>query len=186
MGEAQDWGTGLPLKADMLGRMNRLEVHHAYPKAKLYEQDHARAEVNALANLCFLTKETNLSISDRLPEEYFPQVEATHPGALASQWIPMDPALWKIERYLEFLDARRDHHRQQDLAAAHGKQSVAQDHRRGEIQRRYADRRNQNSRRRLITPSPKIGHDSQGRLICLYAQKCITIMRTEHIPSLDH
>ena len=107
MGEAQDWGTGLPLKADMLGRMNRLEVHHAYSKAKLYEQDHARAEVNALANFCFLTKETNLSISDRLPEEYFPQVEATHPGALASQWIPMDPALWKIERYLEFLDARR-------------------------------------------------------------------------------
>ena len=54
-----------------------------------------------------------------------------------------------------------DHHRQQDLAAAHGKQSVAQDHRRCEIQRRYADRRNQNSRRRLITPSPKIGHNSR-------------------------
>ena len=53
-----------------------------------------------------------------------------------------------------------DHHRQQDLAAAHGKQSVAQGHRRCEIQRRYADRRNQNSRRRLITPSPKIGHNS--------------------------
>ena len=28
------------------------------------------------------------------------------------------------------------------------------------FQRRYADRRNQNSRRRLITPSPKIGHNS--------------------------
>ena len=54
-----------------------------------------------------------------------------------------------------------DHHRQQDLAAAHGKQSVAQGHRRCEIQRRCADRRNQNSRRRLITPSPKIGHTSR-------------------------
>ena len=62
---------------------------------------------NEVANFCFLTKGTNLSISDRLPEEYFPQVEATHPGALASQWIPMDPALWKIERYPDFLDARR-------------------------------------------------------------------------------
>ena len=46
------------------------------------------------------------------------------------------------------------------MAEAHGKQSVAQGHRRCEIQRRYADRRNQNSRRRLITPSPKIGHNS--------------------------
>ena len=107
MGEAWDWGTGLPLKAEMLGKMSSLEVHHIYPKAKLYEQGHTRAEVNALANFCFLTKETNLSISDRLPEEYFPQVEATHPGALASQWIPMDAGLWKIKRYPEFLDARR-------------------------------------------------------------------------------
>ena len=77
MGEARDWGTGLPLKADMLGKMSRLEVHHIYPKARLYEHGHTRAEVNALANFCFLTKETNLSISDRFPDEYFPRVEAT-------------------------------------------------------------------------------------------------------------
>ena len=108
MGEARDWDTGgLPLKAHMLGKMSRLEVHHIYPKAKLYEKGYTRAEVNALANFCFLTKETNLSISDRLPEEYFPQVEAAYPGALASQWIPMDRALWKIDRYADFLHARR-------------------------------------------------------------------------------
>lgn len=53
------------------------------------------------------TKDTNLNISDRLPEDYFPEVEAKHPGALASQWIPMDPALWKIEHYLDFLEARK-------------------------------------------------------------------------------
>ena len=58
--------------------------------------------MNALANFCFLTKDTNLDISDRLPEEYFPEVEAAHPGALASQWIPTDPALWKIERFRDF------------------------------------------------------------------------------------
>ena len=33
MGEASDWGTGLPLKANMLGKMSRLEVHHIFPKA---------------------------------------------------------------------------------------------------------------------------------------------------------
>ena len=107
MGEASDWGTGLPLKANMLGRMSRLEVHHIFPKAQLYKREYRRPEVNALANFCFLTKDTNLNISDRLPEDYFPEVEAKHPGALASQWIPMDPALWKIDRYLDFLEARK-------------------------------------------------------------------------------
>jgi hypothetical protein len=30
-----------------------------------------------------------------------------HPGALASLWIPMDPQLWKIEDFRDFLDARK-------------------------------------------------------------------------------
>ena len=107
MGGARDWGTGLPLKANLLGKMSRLEVHHIFPKAKLYKHKFKRPEVNALANFCFLTKDTNLSISDRLPEVYFPEVESAHPGALASQWIPTDPSLWKIENYRDFLEARK-------------------------------------------------------------------------------
>ena len=107
MGEARDWGTGLPLKASLLGKMSRLEVHHIFPKAQLYKRKHKRPEVNALANFCFLTKDTNLNISDRLPEEYFPEIEEDHPGALASQWIPTDPALWKIENFRDFLEARK-------------------------------------------------------------------------------
>jgi hypothetical protein len=107
MGEARDWGTGLPLKNNLLGTMNRLEVHHIFPKAQLYSRGFRRPEVNALANYCFQTKDTNLSISDRLPEEYFPEIETRHPGALSSQWIPMDERLWKIENYLDFLEARK-------------------------------------------------------------------------------
>jgi hypothetical protein len=107
MGAARDWGTGLPLKAGMLGKMSRLEVHHIFPKAQLYKRNVRKSEVNALANFCFLTKDTNLDIRDRLPEKYFPEIEAAHPGALASQWIPMDEALWKIERFPDFLEARK-------------------------------------------------------------------------------
>jgi hypothetical protein len=107
MGSSCDWGTGLPLKASLLGRMSRLEVHHIFPKAQLYKRHYKRPEVNALANFCFLTKDTNLHITDRLPEEYFPKTEAAHKGALASQWIPEDPALWKIERFRDFLEARK-------------------------------------------------------------------------------
>ena len=107
MGEARDWGTGLPLKANLLGKMSKLEVHHIFPKAQLYRRNYARPEVNALGNFCFLTKTTNLSISDRLPQDYFPEIESAHPGALASQWIPMDEALWKIENFRDFLEARK-------------------------------------------------------------------------------
>lgn len=109
MGLARDWGTGLPLKSSMLGKMSKLEVHHIFPKVQLYNHplNFRRAEVNALANFCFQSKDTNLEISDRLPEEYFPVFEQRHPGGLASQWIPTDPELWKIENFRDFLEARK-------------------------------------------------------------------------------
>lgn len=33
---------------------------------------------------------------------------STHPGALASQWVPLDQRLWRIDRYRDFLAARRE------------------------------------------------------------------------------
>lgn len=108
MGDAKDWGTGLALKSGLLGKMSRLEVHHIFPKSQLYQLSYSRSEVNALANFCFLTKDTNLKISDRLPEVYFPEVEEKHPGALASQWIPLDKEIWKVKNYRDFLMARRE------------------------------------------------------------------------------
>ena len=107
VGEAQDWGTGLALKQTLLGRMNALEVHHIFPKALLYRADYERAQVNAVANFCFLTKDTNLQISDRPPAEYFAEIEERHRGALASQWIPMDRELWETENYPQFLEERQ-------------------------------------------------------------------------------
>ena len=50
MGVARDWGTGLPLKANLLGRMSRLEVHHIFPKAQLYKRKHRKSEVPAEAS----------------------------------------------------------------------------------------------------------------------------------------
>ncbi len=107
VGEAQDWGTGLPLKSGLLGQMNALEVHHIFPKALLYREGFEKSQVNAVANFCFLTKQANLQISDRPPSAYFPEVEARHPGALASQWIPMDRELWQTDNYPQFLEERQ-------------------------------------------------------------------------------
>lgn len=106
-GGSKDWGTGLPLKHGLVAKMNQLDMHHIFPKSRLYKKGYSRIQVNSLANFCFLTHDTNLRIGNRLPEDYFPQIEEKHPGALRSQWIPEDEALWKIENYPEFLEARR-------------------------------------------------------------------------------
>lgn len=104
---ARDFGSGLELRAEMLGKLSSLEVHHLFPKSVLHS-GYDRAHINAIANFCFLTQQTNLDVSDRRPEEYFPEVEERHPGVLASQWIPTDPDLWKVENYPDFLAARRE------------------------------------------------------------------------------
>lgn len=104
---ARDWGNGLILSAQMLGKLNALQVHHIFPRALLYKHGYAQSEVNAIANFCFLTQDSNLGISDQEPSLYFKKIEERFPGALASQWIPMDSDLWKTERYTDFLAERR-------------------------------------------------------------------------------
>jgi hypothetical protein len=109
MGEAKDWGDGSPLKAHLLGKMSSLQVHHIFPKAQLYKfkgVEYNRTQVNALGNFCFLTQTSNLKISDRKPEEYFPEIRDKYPGALESQWIPMEEELWRLENFPAFLEAR--------------------------------------------------------------------------------
>ncbi len=108
VGGALDLGLGDPLNAHLLGHLSRLQVHHIFPKALLYERGYGRGEVNAVANFCLLTQDTNLEIGKRYPEEYLAEVESNHPGVLASQWIPEDPTLWHIDRYRDFLAVRRE------------------------------------------------------------------------------
>ena len=81
---ARDWADDINISQHMLGRLSNLEVHHIFPKSKLYKQGYGRAEVNAIANFTFLTKETNLNVSNRDPWEYFADYEDKHPGTIAS------------------------------------------------------------------------------------------------------
>src|SRR6266498_631049 len=105
---ARDFWNGAPgLSAHLLGKLNALQVHHIFPKAKLYKHGYMRGHVNAIANFCYLTQETNLWVGARAPKDYFVEVEQAYPGALASQWIPLEPELWKVDRYPDFLEARR-------------------------------------------------------------------------------
>jgi len=106
--KARDWDSGIELSQSLLGKQNSLQLHHIFPKSKLYEHDYLIDEVNALANFTFLTQETNLKVSNRDPEIYLEEFANKHPGALESHWIPMDRELWKYDRYRDFLEARRE------------------------------------------------------------------------------
>ena len=109
---AVDWFNGLSLAAPVGGTYG-IHSHHIFPQSRLYENGYSsdshldRQMVNAIANRAFLTGETNLSIGNRPPEEYMPEVEERFPGALSSQFIPADPQLWRLDRYRDFLNARR-------------------------------------------------------------------------------
>jgi Protein of unknown function DUF262 len=105
--DVKDWGTGIPLRNELLGKLAGLELHHIFPKDLLYKAGYSRPEVNALANFTFLTKATNLEVTNRHPAEYIPEYEERHPGVVSSHWIPTAPELWKIERYPDFLAERR-------------------------------------------------------------------------------
>jgi len=106
--QALDWETGVELKGHLLGNLSSLELHHIFPKALLYKAGYERSEVNALANFTFLTKQTNLRVSDKDPSVYLASYAEKDDALISSHWIPSDPELWKIERYRDFLDARRE------------------------------------------------------------------------------
>ncbi|GLF92829.1 GmrSD restriction endonuclease domain-containing protein [Streptomyces yaizuensis] len=104
---AQDLLSGVPLKDTLLGRNSSLQVHHIFPKARLREYGYSKEEVNAVANLCFLTQDSNLKIGAKPPAIYLEEIAERMPETLSSQWIPADRLLWRPENYGYFLEERR-------------------------------------------------------------------------------
>lgn len=109
---AVDWFNGSPL-GETHGSDYEIHNHHIFPKSLLYEErydpdDHLeRKKVNEIANRAFLTASTNVDLGSQEPAEYLPEVAEKYPGALKNQFVPMEPDLWKLKNYEEFLKARR-------------------------------------------------------------------------------
>ncbi len=109
---AVDWFNGAPLRTTH-GQTYRICNHYIFSPSLLYQyvynpENHLhRKIVNEVANRAFLTTETDRQLADKPPADYLPQVEERYPGALVKQFIPMDPELWKVGRFPDFLDARR-------------------------------------------------------------------------------
>jgi hypothetical protein len=104
---AKDWFSGLGLSLTHQGRLHFIQWHHIFPKAKLKGR-YETGEINEIANMAFITGQTNRRISSKAPAEYLPEI-VTKQGlqALKSQCVPDTPELLTIENYRDFLQYRR-------------------------------------------------------------------------------
>lgn len=105
---AKDWFRGITLGTDVVGEDHDIQVHHIFPKAVLKRAGYVRKDRDEIANLAFLTAKPNRQISQRPPSEYLPEIAERHPDRLVAQCIPMDRDLWRLERFQDFLAARRE------------------------------------------------------------------------------
>jgi hypothetical protein len=107
-GGAKDWYSGLGLSLTHQGKLHFIQWHHVIPKSLLKAQGYETGEINEIANMAFITGQTNRRISNKQASAYLADIVAKQgEAALSSQCVPTDPALWTTERYREFLQLRR-------------------------------------------------------------------------------
>lgn len=110
---AIDWFNGISLYGKNLGTRYKIHTHHIFPQSLLYKHGFSSADrldvrkVNELANLSFITQDTNLKISNNDPHSYLKNILKKYPTALNKQFMPLEE-YWTIRRYEEFLSKRRD------------------------------------------------------------------------------
>lgn len=105
---AKDWNSGLGLSLTHQGRMHFIQWHHVFPKALLKAQGYETGEINEIANMAFIGGQTNQRLGKQEPAVYLPGIiDRQGEAALAAQCVPLDPALWTLGAYRDFLAARR-------------------------------------------------------------------------------
>lgn len=105
---AKDWYSGLGLSLTHQGRLHFIQWHHIIPKS-LLKQSYETGEINEIANMAFITGQTNRRISNKQAGSYLPDIVAKQGvAALEAQCVPTDPALWELDNYRQFLQARRE------------------------------------------------------------------------------
>lgn len=107
---AKDWYSGLGLSLTHQGRLHFIQWHHIIPKSLLKKQGYETGEINEIANMAFITGQTNRRISNKDAVAYLADVKKKQgEEALNSQCVPTDPALWSVDKYRDFLAYRREH-----------------------------------------------------------------------------
>lgn len=107
---ARDWDSQLPISPNHMGKANRLQFHHIFPRKFLSTErpELRKTEIDDISNLAFISGSTNQSISAKDPAMYLAEVvKKSGIEALENQCVPTDSELWTASRYEEFLDQRR-------------------------------------------------------------------------------
>jgi hypothetical protein len=106
---ARDWHTGVGISLVLSGKNHFIEWHHIMPKALLKGAGYENAAINEIANMAFIGGTTNRRIGKRQPHEYLAELVEKHGESFLHQHaIPADRSLWSIERFPDFLAARRE------------------------------------------------------------------------------
>jgi hypothetical protein len=103
--------------------MNRVDVHHVFPRNHLKKQGLARGRYNQIANFVLAQSEINIAIGDRAPEAYFKELLSQCSGGskkyggitdknemrenLRANCIPESLLEGQVPSYDEFLEQRR-------------------------------------------------------------------------------
>jgi len=96
---ATDWQSGLEISLKHQGKLHFIEYHHIFPRAILRQAGYEVSQINEIANMAFVSGNTNRRLSNKPPTEYFPDViKRRGVEALRSQCIPLNPeSAWSRE-----------------------------------------------------------------------------------------
>lgn len=107
-------GTGLQLRRNM-GKQYSMERDHIFAFSVLRDSSHFDmtnrfefALAQEMTNRAILTQVENREKSARLASVYLKQVKERFPNALKLQCIPENEDLWEVEKFEDFLAARRE------------------------------------------------------------------------------
>ena len=105
--------TGVKLHKNM-GKKYQIELDHIFPYSRLKEKGYGRenrvkyALAQEFTNRALLTMVANRDKATTNADKYLADVARRYPKSLARQCIPEDQQLWHIDRYEDFLEARRN------------------------------------------------------------------------------
>lgn len=106
---AKDWQSGLGISLTHQGKLHFIQWHHIFPKSLLKQAGYEQSEINEIANIAFISGDTNRRISNKPPEQYFPEIiKKQGKETLFAQAIPTDPELHKIDNFRKFIEKRRE------------------------------------------------------------------------------
>jgi hypothetical protein len=100
---AKDWLSNRMLADMPMTSDSKIEYHHVFPRAKVAKR-YGSELTNSIANLAFVSGDSNRKIGARDPSAYLPEIPLDR---LHEQWLPTDKQDWDLDRFASFLAHRR-------------------------------------------------------------------------------